>query len=56
MTKYLIPAICLALLFFSSLVRAETKTFIEEYTYQASKYDSKEPFAGILACTHIDLD
>jgi tetratricopeptide (TPR) repeat protein len=41
MKKYLLPLICLSLLVFSSLVSAETKTFVKEYSYQASEYDSK---------------
>jgi hypothetical protein len=41
MRKYLIPAICLSLLAFSSPAKAETKTFIKEYTYQASDFDSR---------------
>ena len=41
MKKYLIPIILLPLLAFSSLVSAETKTFVKEYSYQASEYDSK---------------
>ena len=41
MKKYLIPIIFLSLLVFSSLVSAETKTFVKEYSYQASEYDSK---------------
>ena len=41
MAKYLIPLICLSLLFFSSPAIAETKVFVEEYTYQASEADSK---------------
>ena len=41
MAKYLIPIIFLSLLVFSSLVSAETKTFVKEYSYQASEYDSK---------------
>ena len=39
--KYLIPIIFLSLLVFSSLVSAETKTIVKEYSYQASEYDSK---------------
>jgi hypothetical protein len=39
--KYLLLLICLSLLAFSSPVKAETKTFIKEYTYQASEFDSK---------------
>ncbi len=41
MAKYLIPLICLSLLFFSSPAIAGKKTFIREYTYQANEYDSK---------------
>ena len=41
MKKYLAPVISLSLLVFSSLVSAETKTFVKEYSYQASEYDSK---------------
>ena len=41
MKKYLIPIISLSLLVFSSLVSAETKTFVKEYSYQASEADSK---------------
>lgn len=41
MKKYLIPIISLSFLVFSSLVSAETKTFVKEYSYQASEYDSK---------------
>jgi tetratricopeptide (TPR) repeat protein len=41
MGKYLIPLICLSLLVTSSPAKAETKTFIEAYTYQASEADSK---------------
>ena len=41
MAKYLIPLICLSLLVFPSPAKAETKTFIKEYTYQASEFDSK---------------
>ena len=41
MDDYLTPLICLLLLVFPSPTRAETKTFIEEYTYQASEADSK---------------
>lgn len=40
MTNYL-TIVCLSLLVFSSAAIAETKPFIEEYTYQASEYDSK---------------
>ena len=39
--KYLITVVCLSHLSFSSLVLAETKTFIKEYTYQASEDDSR---------------
>ena len=31
----------LLVLFIPNLVSAESKTFIKEYTYQASEYDSK---------------
>jgi len=41
MKKYFTIPICLSLLVFSSLVSAETKTFVKEYSYQASEYDSK---------------
>jgi len=41
MRKYMIPIICLSLLAFSSPAIAETKTFLKEYTYQASEFDSK---------------
>jgi len=41
MKKYLIPIISLSLLVFSSFVSAETRTFVKEYSYQASEYDSK---------------
>jgi tetratricopeptide (TPR) repeat protein len=40
MKKYLIAIIFLSLLVFSPLVSAETKTFIKEYSYQASQADS----------------
>ena len=41
MKNYLIPIIFLSLLVFSSLGVAETKTFVKEYTYQASEADTK---------------
>ena len=41
MTKYFIPVLCLSLLAFSRPAIAETKVFVEEYTYQASEADSK---------------
>jgi len=41
MKKYLIPIIFLSLLVFSAYAVAETKTFVKEYSYQASEYDSK---------------
>lgn len=41
MKKYLPIVICLFSLLPSSSALAETKTFIKEYTYQASEFDSK---------------
>jgi hypothetical protein len=41
MKKCLPIVICLFSLLLSSPVLAETKTFLKEYTYQASEFDSK---------------
>ncbi len=41
MEKYLIIVVCLSLRVFPSPAIAETKTFLKEYTYQASEFDSK---------------